>query len=139
MFLLDTCVISELTKPKPHPAVIEWLDTHDEQTFFLSVLTLGEIEKGITKLPTSRKKKRIMQWFDHDVQQRFEGRILDVDVRVAVAWGKIQGEAEKKGEPVPTIDALLAATAEVHGLKVVTRNNTDIERTGVPTVDPWNE
>lgn len=139
MYLLDTCVLSELTKPTPHQRVVAWLNGHEEQFYFLSVLTLGEIEKGITKLPESKKKKRIRSWFENAMQQRFAGRILDVDERVARVWGRIQGEAEKKGLPIPTIDALLAATAHAHSLKLVTRNNADMKRTGAAIVDPWEE
>jgi hypothetical protein len=125
VYLLDTCVISELTKLAPHRRVVEWLNQHEEQSYFLSVLTLGEIEKGITQLPESKKKKRIRSWFENEMLQRFAGRILDVDERVARVWGRIQGEAQRKGVPIPTIDALLAATAQAHSLKLVTRNNAD--------------
>jgi predicted nucleic acid-binding protein len=88
MYLLDTCVLSELIKPAPHPSVVDWLNGHDEQLYFLSVLTLGEIEKGISKLPESKKKKRIRAWFEKDMRHRFEGRVLDVDAPVALEWGR---------------------------------------------------
>ena len=137
MFLLDTCVISELVKPRPDESVIRWIDSVEEQRHFMSVLTLGELEKGITKLPVSQRKDDLREWLEHDLTERFSGRLLSVDFTVAAAWGKLQGEAERVGAKLPVIDSLLAATADIHHLTVVTRNVGDFERCRTPVHNPW--
>ncbi len=136
-YLLDTCLISELVKKEPNPAVVAWLDTQDEQTLFLSVLTLGELQKGISKLPDGAKKAELQAWVGHDLVERFGDRILSVDQETALCWGKLQGETECKGEKLPVMDALIAATAAVHGMLVVTRNIKDLERCGAQICNPW--
>ena len=104
---------------------------------FLSVLTLGELQKGITKLSESHRKHSLQSWVDNDLRQRFKGRILVIDENVADVWGKIQGEAERRGKKMPVMDSLIAATAIAHGLAVVTRNTPDIQMSGVSIVNPW--
>lgn len=136
-FLLDTCVISELVKPRPDKKVVRWIDSVDERRLFLSVLTLGELEKGITKLYTSQRKDDLRAWLEHDLVERFEGRILQVDFAVSAAWGKLQGEAERVGAKLPVIDSLLAATAEIHQLTIATRNVADFERCRATIHNPW--
>jgi predicted nucleic acid-binding protein len=136
-FLLDTCLISELVKKKPDVAVLKWLDERDEQSLFLSILTLGELQKGISKLSTGVRKDDLQAWIEHDLIERFEGRILDLDLETALIWGKLQGEAELKGEKLPVMDSLIAATAIAHGLAVVTRNVKDIERCRARVFNPW--
>ena len=136
-YLLDTCLISELVKKEPNPAVVAWLDAQDEQTLFLSVLTLGELQKGISKLPDGSKKVELQAWVSHDLVERFGGRILSVDQETALYWGRLQGETECKGEKLPVMDALIAASAGVHGMLVVTRNAKDLERCGAQVCNPW--
>ncbi len=136
-YLLDTCVISEVTKPRPSPQVTTWLDTQEELTLFLSVITFGELQKGISKLPDSQKRRRLHAWMTHDLTRRFTGRILGVDLEVALRWGAIAGEAERHGQQIPVLDGLLAATALVSGLTFVTRNTPHMQPTGVPLFDPW--
>lgn len=136
-YLLDTCLISELVKKEPNPGVVNWLDEQDEQTLFLSVLNLGELQKGISKLPEGRKKDELQAWIGLDLVERFAGRILDIDLDTALCWGRIQGEAERTGEKLPVMDSLIAATAAAHGLVVVTRNVRDMERCGVRVCNPW--
>ena len=136
-FLLDTCVISELVRPRPDEKVVRWVDSVDERHLFLSVLTVGELEKGIAKLPESQRKTELRAWLEHDLAERFADRILPVDAAVAIAWGRTLGEAERGGVKLPVIDALLAATAEVHGLTLVTRNVADFERCTAPVFNPW--
>ena len=136
-FLLDTCVISELTKKKPNPKVIQWIKKKHEVDFYLSVLTLGEIQKGITKLFESKKKKDLQEWLENDLPQRFERRFLTVTMDVAKKWGEIEGETEQKGEKMPAIDSLIAATGIVNNLTVVTRNTEDMKRSGVNLLNPW--
>ena len=138
-YLLDTCVLSEVIKPEPVPSVIEWLDSADESTLYLSVLTLGEIQKGISGLPDGRRKRQLQQWLDDDLSQRFSGRILPVCTRTAGDWGIIAGNAGRQGQAVPVIDGLLAATARQHDLTLVTRNTADFEMLGVNLMNPWRD
>ena len=132
-WLLDTNVISELTRPTPHPGVVRWLGELEDE-FFLSTLTLGEIHKGILDLPESARRRRLESWFDQEIRPWFAGRLLAVDERVALRWGRLLAEA---GRPLPAIDSLLAATALEHGLTLATRNTTDVARTGVSLFNPW--
>jgi len=136
-YLLDTCLVSELVKKEPNPAVVSWLDEQDEQKLFLSVLNLGELQKGISKLPDGTKKEELQAWVALDLVERFTGRILEIDLETALCWGRLQGEAEQAGEKLPVMDSLIAATAAAHGLIVVTRNVRDIERCGVRVCNPW--
>jgi len=136
-YLVDTCVISELVKPRANARVVRWLRARTEATLFLSVLTLGEVQKGVEKLVKGRRRAAIEQWLDEDLHARFEGRVLDVTVEVARLWGKIQGRTEREGRIVPAIDALIAATAMTHEMTVVTRNESDIARAGAHVFDPW--
>ena len=132
-------MLSELAKPRPDAGVLGWLEEADENRLYLSVLTLGELEKGIARLPASARRTRIERWVRRDLAARFEGRIVDVDRTVAERWGAISGVSESRGTPLPVIDALLAASALVHGLEVVTRNTADLERCGARCVNPWRE
>jgi predicted nucleic acid-binding protein len=137
IYLLDTCVLSETMKKKPSSRVIRWLEKEDEDSLFLSVITFGELRKGISKLARDRRRKRLEKWVDEELAQRFFGRILPVDMEVARRWGEISSEMEMRGQPVPVLDSLLAATALEAGLTLVTRNIRHVERTGVSVLDPW--
>jgi toxin FitB len=136
-FLLDTNVISELVKAKPEPKVTKWIETTDETLLYLSVLTLGEIRKGIASLSPSARRVTLEAWLDHDLALRFSDRILPIDQQVADRWGRIAGSAAAKKSPLPVIDGLFAATAQHHNLILVTRNTRDIAAAGVPAFDPW--
>ena len=136
-YLLDTCLISELVKKEPNPAVLAWLDVQDEQSLFLSVLNLGELQKGVNKLVDGAKKDALDAWLRHDLVERFNNRILPVDQETALYWGRLQGGAEQKGEKLPVMDSLIAATAAVHSMLVVTRNTKDLERCGAQVCNPW--
>jgi toxin FitB len=138
-YLLDTCVLSELARPRPHAGVLAWLEASDETRLHLSVVTFGELEKGIARLPASARRRKLEQWVRQDLAARFEGRLLDVDRKVAQRWGAISGASEARGAPLPVIDALIAATGLVHGLDVVTRNTADLERCGAHCVNPWQD
>ena len=137
-FLLDTSVISELVRKRPHPPVLEWVGAQDEASLYLSVITIGELEKGIARLPASPRKSGLQAWVRRDLVERFGGRVLPADIRVATRWGALTGEAEKRGEPLPVIDSLIAATALVHGFVIVTRNVKDFKRCGVACVNHWD-
>ena len=138
-YLLDTCVISELVKRRPEARVANWIDGRDERSLFLSVLTFGEIEKGIARLSDEQRRRELRDWVDHELRRRFSGRIMPVDYETASRWGCISGAAERTGHPLPVLDAMLAATALIHGLTLVTRNTADVSTTGVSVVNPWAE
>lgn len=135
-YLLDTCAVSEATKPRPVTSVLDWIAEQDELSLHLSVITLGELHKGIERLSQSQRRRSLRSWLDK-LRTAFDGRILAVDEVTAVEWGRLLARAEQSGQPVPAIDALLASTAIVHGLAIVTHNTSHIARTGAAIVDPW--
>ena len=137
-FLLDTNVISETMKPNPNLGLLGWLAEADEDRTFLSVITLMELRNGVERMAAGRKRKRLEEWLDHDLPLRFEGRILAIDSRVADTCGKLVARSESLGRPIETRDALIAATAEIHGLTLVTRNVTDFEPTVKELLSPWS-
>ena len=136
-FLLDTNVLSELIRPRPEPKVAAWMEATEESLFRLSVLTLGEIRKGINSLPGSSRRTALESWLNHDLLIRFADRILDVDQAVADRWGRLAAAAVATKQLLPVIDGLLAATAIHHNLTLVTRNANDVALTGVPVINPW--
>ena len=136
-WLLDTCAISEYAKKTPSADVIAWLDEQDETSLFISVITLGELEKGILKLRTRepQRSQKLTAWLAK-VEQRFAGRILPLDASVLHAWAQLSAQAELAGQPLPIMDGLIMATVQCHGLTVVTRNLQDFAR--YPAVfNPW--
>jgi predicted nucleic acid-binding protein len=136
-YLLDTNCVSELVRPNPEPRVIEWVDSTDEAMLYLSVLTLGEIRKGLAALPQGKRRTRLETWLDVDLQTRFEGRIVPIDSGVADLWGSMAAQAMQRGKALPVIDGLLAATALRHNLTVVSRNARDFEQSPVRVLNPW--
>ena len=138
-FLLDTNVISELVKPRPEANVTAWIEGIDESLLYLSVLTLGEIRRGIAVLPQSRRRTTLEAWLDKDLRARFEDRILAIDQEVADRWGLLTAAARNSGIVIPVIDGLLAATALEHNLTLVTRDTGQIPSMGVTVFNPWEK
>jgi toxin FitB len=136
-FLLDTNCISELVRSNPEPAVLQWIAAADEGLLYLSVLTLGEIRKGIALLVAGKRRTGLETWLDHDLQTRFAGRILGIDKKIADHWGALAAAAKQAGKTLSTVHGLLAATALHHNLTIVSRNATDFESTQVPMINPW--
>ena len=135
-FLLDTCVLSEVWKPEPDPRVIDWFAESLEEELFLSVLTLGELRKGLDRLPAGKERDRLGA--DYAVlRSRFSSRVLPVTDVVAERWGALAAAAVRAGRHLHVVDGLLAATALVSGLTVVTRNVDDFAGTSVPLLDPF--
>ncbi len=136
-FLLDTCVISELIKIQQNQNVIHWINSCAEETLFLSSLTIGEIQKGVSKLSDSKRKSILQNWLDNNLIARFDRRILSVDTIVAQKWGEIMSTAEQMGQRLPAIDSLIAATAVVNNMTVVTRNTRDMVHSSASLYNPW--
>ena len=135
-FLLDTNCISEVVGLKPDPQVMAWIEAAEEGLLYLSVLTLGEIRKGLAALPQGKRRSRLETWLEVELQARFSGRILSIDAAVADRWGLLAA-AKIKGKPLSAIDGLLAATAIHHNLTIVSRNVGDFTNTQAPVVNPW--
>ena len=136
-YLLDTCVLSELIKKKPGQKVTRWILKNEERDLFISVLTIGEIHKGVEKLPESKRKEKLHQWVNTDLAERFKGRIIDFDFKTATVWGRIQAHSELSGMPMPTIDGQIAATGISFDLTIATRNTSDMEISGAALFNPW--
>jgi toxin FitB len=136
-FLLDTNAVSEWTKPVPDRGLLEWLATVDEDRVYLSLITLAELRSGIERLAEGRRRARLEDWLEHDLPARFAGRILHFDVAVADAWGRLSARARAAGRPLGVMDAFIAATAQVAGLAVVTRNVADYTPAGLDVQNPW--
>lgn len=138
-YLLDTCCISELIKRNPDDGVLEWFSEHQEMDMFLSVITFGELAKGIEKLADSQRKSELIRWVNDDLKERFRNQILDLTLPELMKWGEILARCERNGTSVPAVDALIAATALAHKLTVVTRNIKDMQPTGVLVINPWSK
>lgn len=135
-YLLDTCLLSEAWRVAPNPGVMEWLGATTEDELFLSVLSLGEIRKGIELLPVGKRKRRLLRDYGA-LRSRFTTRVLPVTDLVADRWGELAAVARASGRHLHVVDGLVAATALVHGLTVVTRNVGDFEVTPAPFLNPW--
>jgi len=134
--LLDTCVLTELRQPEGHPAVKSAVAEILDADLYLSVLTVGEIAKGIGLLAAGRKKKALTSWLT-GLETEFGDRILAIDIETARLWGELTARAQKSGIIIPGVDGLLAATALRHGLRVMTRNTGRFEASGALIIDPW--
>jgi tRNA(fMet)-specific endonuclease VapC len=132
-YLLDTCVISELTAKTPNEAVLTWLDTIDDERLFLSVITIGEIQRGVAKLSASKRRQELDEWLNTALRVRFQHRILPLTVEVMLTWGKLSAQ----GRTLPAMDSLIAAIALHHDLYLVTRNVKDFDGTSVKIFNPW--
>ena len=138
-YLLDTCVISEMIKAKPDENVISWLEEQDENSLYLSVLTFGEIKKGIEKASNQIRKQKLRLWVEDDLKKRFEGRIIPISFSIAAEWGKMQGKSELLGKLLPTMDGLIAVSGLVSQCIVVTRNISDMEQSSAELFNPWEK
>lgn len=135
--LLDTNVLSEVTKPRPHEGVLKWLHGLDEDRTFISIMSIARIRRGIALMDGGRKRDALDEWLAHDLPQRFESRILPVEGPVALAWGDLMALAKRNGRGLASMDGLIAATAVAHQLTLATRNTKDFEGFGIDIIDPW--
>lgn len=136
-YLLDTNLISEWIKPRPNSGVVTWTAEADEDRLFISVVTLAELRHGIDRLAAGRRRDRLDSWLQHDLPNRFGERVLPVTIDVADKWGRIVTKCEALGRPIGVMDAFIAATADVHKLAVVTRNESDFQSAVASMVNPW--
>lgn len=134
-YLIDTNVLSELRRKQPAPRVVAWLQARPRQSLYLSVLTLGEIRKGLERVQEPLRKQALLDWLEVELSQYFRGRVLHIDAPIADHWGRLMADA---GRPLPAIDALLAATALQHDLTLVTRNTKDFVDFRVRLINPWD-
>ena len=135
-YLLDTCVVSELMKPFPTASVVEWLASIPSEQLFLSALTVGELKRGVMKLPDSKKKTQLSAWFA-TLLADYQDRIVPVGLAVAEAWGTLQAQAEATGRTMSIIDGYIAATASAHQMILVTRNEEDFTMGHQSVMNPW--
>jgi toxin FitB len=137
-YLLDTNVVSEPTRPRPNSGLLAWLGSVNEESTFISTVTITELRYGIERLPAGMRRSRLDGWLKNDLRLRFEGRILPVDIEVADASGRINARADLIGRPMETRDVFIAGTAEVHHLTLVTRNVADFQTALKSLLSPWS-
>jgi predicted nucleic acid-binding protein len=133
-YLIDTCALSELVSARPDKNVISWFESKPQESLHLSVLSLGEIRKGVEKMSQGRRRDQILSWLEHDLPLWFEDRMLPVDNHVADEWGRLLSKVERT---IPAVDSFIAATALCRRLTVVTRNVKDFDLPGIETLNPW--
>jgi toxin FitB len=138
-YLLDTNVISEFRKPRPDPNVLAWLEQVDSDLVHLSVITVGELQKGIARLTDENRRRLLQAWLREDLLVRFAGRIALLDVDVLLRWGNMLARLEQSGLTMSAVDSLIAAIALHGGFVLVTRNERDFANTGVEILNPWLE
>lgn len=136
-YLLDTCVISEFVKPRPEPKVVEWLNSIDMEKVFLSAVTVGEIQHGISNREPSNRTTELEVWLNEALPEQFAERILPLDMDTFIVWGKLVSDRKKKGVPMSVMDSLIAATALRHNMVLVTRNTSDFRQVSLSAFNPW--
>jgi len=136
-YLLDTCVLSEFTRRQPEQLVIEWLDSIDEEKLFISVITIGEIQRGIERLPDSHRKTELLVWMNTGLLARFAGRMVTLETPTMFLWGSLMARLEATGQPMGVMDSLILASALQNNLIIATRNVSDFLHGGVQVINPW--
>lgn len=136
-YLLDTCVISEFVKPKPDQKIQDWLNSIDSEHTYLSVVTFGEIQLGISTLAPSNRRTVLEAWLNTELQDQFAGRVLSLDGETFVTWGQMTAPLKRQGKPMNVMDSLIAATALHHKMVLVTRNVRDFANLSLSLFNPW--
>ena len=139
-YLLDTNIISEFVSKKPNHKVVDYINSLDENNIYLSVITIGEIHFGIEKLDKEKQEKKIdmlSNWLNNDLMQRFEGRILDIDIDIMLKWGEINAQLQKIGKPMPIMDSLIASSCLAKDFVLITRNEKDFYNFEIEMVNPF--
>lgn len=135
-YMLDTCVLSELVKSQPEIRLVQWMQARKPHELCISAMTLAEMLRGVARLPPSKRRTELMQWLQQ-LEAGFEDRVLSFDREAAKAWAEMTAMAAARGRPLPAMDSIIAATAHVHGCKLVTRNIRDFEFSGLEVINPW--
>ena len=138
-YLLDTCAISEMVAVKPNANVLSWFQSQTEKTLFLSIITVGEIEKGIYQLPVSKKRTLLETWLFDELVPNFQGRIIDINRKLMTTWAKMTADLKTKGIIRPSFDSLIEAAALHHQLILVTRNVKNFQKSQVTILNPWED
>jgi len=136
-YLLDTCLLSEFTRRQPDQRVMDWLNSVEEEKLFISVITVGEIQRGIERLPDSHRKTELLIWMNSELLKRFSDRLVVIDAPTMFIWGSLTARLETAGQPMGVMDSLIAASALQNNLIVATRNVTDFLPSGVQIINPW--
>lgn len=137
-YLLDTCVVSEMMSRQPNQHVVGWVNANDSERLYLSVITIGELQRGMSRLPESQRKRELAEWIQHDLNVRFRQRVLAINFDVMLTWGDLLARLEVGGRTLPAMDSLIAATVLHHGYTLVTRNERDFAGTGAAVFNPWS-
>lgn len=138
MFVLDTCLVSESVRKTPNTGVMQWIGTQRSEDLWLTTLTLGELVKGIQRLPSESKRSDLEHWYAQDLMARFRGRIQGLDDGVAFEWGRLCARLESAGTPMPAVDSQIAAVCLYLGATLVTRNVAEFRHAGVQVLNPWS-
>ena len=136
-YVLDTNVISELIARQPNQKIVDWIDSLDPETVYLSAITIGEIRRGIEKVAPSRRKDELTLWLTSDLLLRFADKIIDITTNVMLVWGEVTGRLEQEGKTMPAIDSLIAASVLEGKFTLVTRNEDDFQHAGIAVINPW--
>ena len=136
-YLLDTCVLSEFTRRQPDVRVIDWLNSIDEEKLFISVITIGEIQRGIERLPDSHRRTELLSWMNDELLHRFAERMVAIDAPTMFLWGSLVAHLEAAGHPMGVMDSLIIASALQNNLIIATRNVADFLLSGVQVINPW--
>jgi predicted nucleic acid-binding protein len=137
-YLIDTNALSEPQRPRPDPHFMAFVQALPDEVGFVSVISLGELRKGIVKLSPGRRRDALQTWLDQ-TRSIYRERTIDIDADIVLRWGALTAELEARGRNLKPADGLIAATALCRSLTVMTRNVRDFDDTGVETVNPWDE
>ena len=138
-WLLDTNIICEPTRHAPSPRVVQWLRSVSSSGFYASIITVGEIRRGILRLPSGNRRRKLEKWMREEFQPAFAGRVLPLGEEEIAAWAEMLAGMEKRGRSMPAIDSLIAATALARGLTIATRNTEDFAHSGAQVFNPWRQ
>jgi toxin FitB len=136
-YILDTCVLSEFTRRQPDKHVVEWLNSIEEEKLYISVITVGEIQRGIERLQESHRKTELLVWMNNELLKRFATRIISVDAHTMLTWGSLTARLESSGKPMSVMDSIILASALQNNLIIATRNVADFLNSGVQLINPW--
>lgn len=136
-YLLDTCILTEFARKKPEPKVIRWMDSIDHDAIFTSAITIGEIQRGIERLPESPRKDELLQWIYNGLVERLKDHIIPLDTTTLTIWGSLTAWRDGDGKPLGVLESLIAASALRNNMTIATRYTDVYHRTGVPVVNPW--